>query len=243
MKSVRNLRTGFTIAIISALAIVNKEIIDANKIIEIFQLQDYRFWVIFFSVLVLSSFVVPLFLYLFDKYIWKWFFVKQNFSGIWHYVNIYHEDKGRSNTSGFVKIEQTPFEIKIVQGLSDKKSETENYPARVESTSGTIYLDSGRLLFSYEVTRIGNDGVWHVTKRSIEGLKVTSRTFWGKPVELRGQYWNCVRTRAEMEEIKSGGIPDFWPPAVGKSRYLRSSKKEMKKSINLSKVFPQTAGR
>lgn len=178
-------------------------------------IQGLFFLILLFVCIILGVLVLSVY----DKYLWKLFFRKANISGFWYYNNRY--DDGRPNTEGFIIVEQTPFKIEFISGVS-----VSNNPHRSRTKSVIAdFLSDDRLLKVYQVQRIGSDGIEHIVKRSVIEFEI-HRDSSGKPKSMSADFWNCVRDKGQSALEKDFDNNVGWPIGNGQANYLRVSKRE-----------------
>lgn len=156
-------------------------------------------------------------IWLYDNYLWKLIFRKNNLEGYWYFINSY--ETRAVPTKGFIRIEQDPFTIRMIDGRSAKDNP---YSSRTESLSATFQTED-TLVMAYSVSRIADDHVRTISKRSVEELKI-HRDSSGRPESMSTKFWNCLRDSGQQEEEHKFAVP--WPIDVGQSLYIRISRTE-----------------
>lgn len=158
-----------------------------------------------------------MFSYMYDNYIWKWIFSKYNISGKWSYTNSYLDK--RQNTTGTIIVKQTPYSIKLIDGLNNLNNK---YPSKFTSTSERFDELNGKLYCSYEVYKYKPDDMSKfVTKKSILQLSVSKRKdSWlsKRPIEMHGEFFNCLQPSDEIEKLSAYELGD-WPMSIGNAYY------------------------
>lgn len=168
--------------------------------------------------LISISVIFAAFSFLYDKLLWKIIFPEYNISGWWKYSNSYLDGSGI--TTGKVKIRQTPYSVKLVDGQSTK---TNPYTAQFWSTSCSFDEHAGKLNAAYMVKRFHPDEQSKFAeKKSVIALEINRREKWSffgkKPSSMTGHFYNCIMSADEEQKLSSHKL-GTWPIRQGTAIY------------------------
>lgn len=187
-----------------------------------------------FSSLVKPTIFIILFqivLYIYDIFIWRLIFTKNDYQGWWLYRNEYHHPRSTPINKGIVYIKQTPLKIAMIDGMSLDLEGTTQHQAFWNSLAMEIARD-GFLVSCYRVERMGIDKPVNTSERFLLNsisVEEISRQITDKltklPITLRGKFYNCI-------ERDFNGETDTLAKR-GEAKFVRITEKERNELIEL----------
>lgn len=178
---------------------------------------DILFFLLTETSIYLFIFLIPLFLY--ERLLWKWMNPDIDFSGIWSceigydclerpYGRFTEKTHVPKQWSSFVTIQQTPFFIKMIEGIA-REGETWH------STAIDI-VEENTLWMAYQVDReFRNDPNYPVMSLGIKKIKILARDKHNRPEIMLGIFYHAA-------------IPNV-PLFRGTTKFKRSSLAERRK--------------
>lgn len=145
-------------------------------------------------------------LWIFEKYLWRLVNARFDFSGRWSYTSEYEPQETPRKlekavealhrslpTHGIVTVIQTPFGIRMVEGIGNARRRRPRINEDWHTTSAAIDENTGNVITSYKVYRQPpRDSDVPSFVRGIKEITVEERTWMGRPLILRSRFYNCI---------------------------------------------------
>jgi hypothetical protein len=223
MQKVIQAKYAVLILMITAIASYNSAIntLLTSLLISIFRPgleEDLQKLLLLAGKLISISVIFTAFSFVYDNLLWKIIFPEYNINGWWKYRNSYLGEAGV--TTGKVKIKQTPYSVKLVDGKSTK---TNPYTAQFWSFSCSFDEHTGKLNAAYMVKRFHPDEPSKFAeKKSVIVLDINRREKWSffrkKPSSMTGHFYNCIMSADEEQKLSSHQLGS-WPVRQGTAIY------------------------